>query len=125
MSTHGAAGPSGVFEDPKVTIVLPCLNEAESIVPCIEEAQEGLRRAGLAGEVLVVATRQQGNPHVPGVDVGATSLLITLNFRATAASAGNAFAFTATEVQTCLDPPGDTCAALGGVNYSGGTMTAN
>ena len=84
--------------------------------------------AGAAGEVLVNATRQQeppGGNYVPGVDVGATSLLITLNFRATVATGGNAFAFAATEVQTCADPPGDTCQPLGGVTYSGGTMTAN
>ena len=54
MSTHDAAGPSGVFEDPTVTIVLPCLNEAASIVACIEEARSGLQQAGLTGEVLVV-----------------------------------------------------------------------
>lgn len=83
---------------------------------------------GAAGEVLVNVTRQQGSqgsPHVPGVDVGATSLLITLNFRATVASGGNPFVFAATEVQTCADPPGDTCSILGGVSFSGGTMTAN
>ena len=39
---------------PLVTVVLPCLNEAQSIVACIEQARQGLQGAGLLGEVLVV-----------------------------------------------------------------------
>ena len=71
MSYRDAAGPSGVFEDPKVTIVLPCLNEAESIVACIEEAQEGLRRAGLTGEVLVVDNGSTDGSMELALDAGA------------------------------------------------------
>jgi hypothetical protein len=36
-----------------VTIVMPCLNEAESLAPCIEMAHEGLRLAGVKGEILI------------------------------------------------------------------------
>lgn len=39
---------------PQVTVVLPCLNEAESIAACINEARQGFRRAGVSGEVLVI-----------------------------------------------------------------------
>ncbi len=39
---------------PTVTVVLPCLNEASSIVGCIEEARYGLDKSELTGEVLVV-----------------------------------------------------------------------
>ncbi len=39
---------------PTVTVVLPCLDEASSIVACIEEARYGLDRSGLTGEILVV-----------------------------------------------------------------------
>ncbi len=39
---------------PSVTVVLPCLDEADSVVACIEEAQLGLARAGVSGEVVVV-----------------------------------------------------------------------
>jgi hypothetical protein len=83
--------------------------------------------AGAAGEVLVNATRQQdlGGGHVPGVDVTTTSTLITLNFRATVATSGNTFGFSNQEVNTCEDPPGDTCSVIGGVTWSGGTMRAN
>jgi glycosyltransferase involved in cell wall biosynthesis len=37
----------------KVSVVIPCLNEAESIERCVREARETLDRAGLLGEVIV------------------------------------------------------------------------
>lgn len=36
-----------------VTVVLPCLNEAEAVVGCIEEALSTMEQAGLVGEVVV------------------------------------------------------------------------
>lgn len=37
----------------KITIVMPCLNEAETLKRCIDAAKEGLAKTGLEGEVLV------------------------------------------------------------------------
>jgi len=37
----------------ELTILMPCLNEAETLVQCIEKARAGLERVGLRGEVLV------------------------------------------------------------------------
>jgi hypothetical protein len=37
-----------------VSVVMPCLNEGETIERCVEEAHASLERAGLSGEVLVV-----------------------------------------------------------------------
>jgi glycosyltransferase involved in cell wall biosynthesis len=37
----------------KVSVVIPCLNEAESIERCVQLAHEALERSGLAGEVIV------------------------------------------------------------------------
>jgi glycosyltransferase involved in cell wall biosynthesis len=37
-----------------VSVVLPCLNEADSVGLCVEESLSTLRAAGLAGEVIVV-----------------------------------------------------------------------
>jgi glycosyltransferase involved in cell wall biosynthesis len=39
---------------PSVSVVLPCLDEADSVGQCVVEASEALHRAGLTGEVLVV-----------------------------------------------------------------------
>ena len=40
-------------ESVELTILMPCLNEAETLAGCIEKARTGLERAGLRGEVLV------------------------------------------------------------------------
>ncbi len=37
----------------ELTILMPCLNEAETIAKCIEKAQRGIERAGVAGEILI------------------------------------------------------------------------
>jgi glycosyltransferase involved in cell wall biosynthesis len=38
---------------PTVSVVIPCLNEAENIVSCVTAALEALRRMGVPGEVIV------------------------------------------------------------------------
>ena len=40
-------------EAPLVSVVIPCLNEAENIEECVSAALEALRRMGVAGEVVV------------------------------------------------------------------------
>ena len=37
----------------ELTILMPCLNEAETIARCIEKAKVGLERAGVPGEILI------------------------------------------------------------------------
>jgi glycosyltransferase involved in cell wall biosynthesis len=60
MSTyaeHSVAAPErpGAEQEPgyDVTIVMPCLNEAESLAPCIEKAKAAIEEAGVRGEVLI------------------------------------------------------------------------
>lgn len=36
-----------------ISVVMPCLNEEETIGACVEKALEGIRRSGLPGEVIV------------------------------------------------------------------------
>jgi len=36
-----------------LTIVIPCLNEAETIVSCVQKALLGIQRAGVSGEIVV------------------------------------------------------------------------
>lgn len=40
-------------EKPEVSVILPCLNEAETLGACIRQIQETFERAGLKGEILV------------------------------------------------------------------------
>lgn len=39
--------------EPLVSVVMPCLNEAETVARCVAEARAALAKSGLAGEVLV------------------------------------------------------------------------
>lgn len=38
----------------KVSIVMPCLNEEQTLGPCIEKAKKGLKKVNLEGEIIVV-----------------------------------------------------------------------
>ena len=42
----------GAVESLELTILLPCLNEAETIEICIDKAKSYLARSGVRGEVL-------------------------------------------------------------------------
>jgi glycosyltransferase involved in cell wall biosynthesis len=63
MTTHSAPGPRvspGVRQwtdheetTPEVSVVMPCLNEADTLATCIRKAKQGLREAGIDGEVIV------------------------------------------------------------------------
>jgi glycosyltransferase involved in cell wall biosynthesis len=48
LPEQGGTGPAV-----EVSIVMPCLNEAETLARCIAKAKLGLERAGVAGEVVV------------------------------------------------------------------------
>ncbi|HZV72973.1 MAG TPA: glycosyltransferase family 2 protein [Conexibacter sp.] len=49
-----AAPPAGAVADrPLVSVVIPCLNEAENIEACVTSAREVLDRNGIPGEVVV------------------------------------------------------------------------
>ncbi len=39
---------------PRVSVVIPCLNEAENIAECVRRAEDALTESGLEGEVVVV-----------------------------------------------------------------------
>ncbi len=47
-----AAAGSGAAA-PELTILMPCLNEAETVATCVRKAREFLERTGIVGEVLV------------------------------------------------------------------------
>ena len=41
------------MSDPEVTILMPCLNEADTLATCIEKAMRGLAANGIEGEVVI------------------------------------------------------------------------
>jgi hypothetical protein len=52
--TAADVGRPAPEQRPGVSVVLPCLNEAQSIALCVSSARAGLAAAGLFGEVVVV-----------------------------------------------------------------------
>ena len=52
-TTAAVAAEHAEISTPLVSVVIPCLNEAETIRECVERARGGLDRAGVTGEVLV------------------------------------------------------------------------
>ena len=52
--THApATSDPGAPPAPRVSVVIPCLNEAENIEACVHSALEVLERSGISGEVIV------------------------------------------------------------------------
>jgi glycosyltransferase involved in cell wall biosynthesis len=50
--THAPSAPTSQ-STPEVSVVIPCLNEAETLEIVIREARQGLERGGIHGEILV------------------------------------------------------------------------
>jgi glycosyltransferase involved in cell wall biosynthesis len=49
-----AATPTSIVDDDiEVSVVMPCLNEADTITFCVEKASQALRTSGVSGEVIV------------------------------------------------------------------------
>ena len=58
------AGKAGIPEC-ELSIVLPCLNEADTVGACVATAVETLKRMGIAGEVVVVDNgSDDGSPEI-------------------------------------------------------------
>jgi glycosyltransferase involved in cell wall biosynthesis len=51
--TRGISFNCTVNEAVDLTILMPCLNEAETLARCIEKARLGLQRSGVLGEILI------------------------------------------------------------------------
>lgn len=51
--TPAAMQSKGDSGTPEVSVVMPCLNEADTLAVCIEKAQRALRQNDIAGEIIV------------------------------------------------------------------------
>jgi hypothetical protein len=55
----------------EVSVVLPCLNERETLAVCIRKAQSSLSRLGLAGEIIVADNGSTDGSRAIATDLGA------------------------------------------------------
>ena len=70
--TRIAANPGGdPVPAPLVSVVIPCLNEAENIQECVSTALEVLQRTGLSGEVIVADNASEDDSAQLASDAGA------------------------------------------------------
>ncbi|MFT3829752.1 MAG: glycosyltransferase family 2 protein [Opitutaceae bacterium] len=61
----------------KITIVMPCLNEAETLKRCIDAAREGIKQTGLEGEILVADNGSTDGSQAIGERNGARVVNVT------------------------------------------------
>ena len=52
-SPKGAPADSAVRNEPELSLVMPCLNEADTLGPCIAAARQAFAEHGIAGEIIV------------------------------------------------------------------------
>jgi glycosyltransferase involved in cell wall biosynthesis len=66
--SHGRAAPGAAVAEgpqPEVSVVLPCLDEADTVATCVEKAWRALRESGIDGEVLVADNgSRDGSPEL-------------------------------------------------------------
>jgi glycosyltransferase involved in cell wall biosynthesis len=62
---------------PEVSIVMPCLNEAETLAACIEKAQRFLHEAGVAGEIIVADNGSTDGSQVLAAQLGARVVYVS------------------------------------------------
>ena len=48
-----SGSPTGTADDVEISILMPCLNEAESVELCIRKAQSWIQRSGVRGEIVI------------------------------------------------------------------------
>jgi len=60
-----------ISEDLELTILMPCLNEAETLKFCIDKANQFLTRTGVSGEVLIADNGSNDNSQQIAMNAGA------------------------------------------------------
>jgi glycosyltransferase involved in cell wall biosynthesis len=69
----GATGDSGL----ELSVVMPCLNEADTLETCVEKAMRAMRDAGIAGEVIVADNGSTDGSQAIATRLGARVVPVT------------------------------------------------
>jgi len=70
-TTTQSATPESLRETLDVSVVIPCLNEAETIATCVRKAKRAMERDGLRGEVIVVDNGSSDHSDLIAAEEGA------------------------------------------------------
>lgn len=79
-------------DEPEVSVVMPCLDEARTVGRCVEKAFRGLREAGVAGEVIVADNGSTDESRTIAAAHGARVVLVERRGYGSALQAGIAAA---------------------------------
>ena len=80
--------PTPRADDPVVSVVMPCLNEADTLATCIGKAKRALAESGLAGEIIVADNGStDGSPEI-AAGLGARVIRVTARGYGNALMAG-------------------------------------
>src|SRR4029078_10894810 len=61
----------------ELSVVMPCLNEAETLATCIRKAQAAFQRADIAGEVIVADNGSDDGSQAIATDLGARVVAVS------------------------------------------------
>src|SRR5689334_9939170 len=64
------------LRNPEISIVIPCLNEAETITECIEDAKRTLLQNNISGEIIVADNGSTDGSQALAMHAGARVVMI-------------------------------------------------
>ncbi len=79
MATHSTDSASATVKkanSPEVSIVMPCLNEADTLATCIMKASRALALNGIAGEIIVADNGSTDGSRSIAVGAGARLVMV-------------------------------------------------
>ena len=67
---------ASAIEKLELTILMPCLNEAETVATCVKKANGFLNRTGISGEVLIADNGSTDGSQALAADAGARVIAV-------------------------------------------------
>lgn len=77
-AAHGTISNAGTdFSDLELSVVIPCLNEADTVARCVEKARLALKELGIPGEVIVADNGSSDGSQRLAEEAGARVVAVT------------------------------------------------
>lgn len=88
----GYRPPDPIADEIELSVVIPCLNEEETLAACILKAQEGIKKAGTTGEIIVADNGSSDASRQIALSLGCRVLVVEQKGYGSALAAGIAAA---------------------------------